>query len=237
MATTATAIAEGNVDQRIEVADRPSEIGEVATALNRAFDERQHSEERLRQFVADASHELRTPLTTIRGWAQLHLHGLARDPEMVERAMLRIEDEAARMHGMVEELLLLARLDQGRPLAVAPVDLGRLAQDAVADAHALDPSRPITIGEQGQACAHGDEDRLLQVLRNLLDNALRYTPPGTPISVTVRAPDSDHVQLDVTDEGPGMAPDTASRIFERFYRGDTSRTPGTGGTGLGLSIV
>ncbi|MGG2459230.1 ATP-binding protein [Streptomyces sp. RGM 3693] len=237
MATTATAIAEGNVDQRIEVADRPSEIGEVATALNRAFDERQHSEERLRQFVADASHELRTPLTTIRGWAQLHLHGLARDPELVERAMLRIEDEAARMHSMVEELLLLARLDQGRPLATAPVDLGRLAQDAVADAHALDPSRPITVEEQGEACAHGDEDRLLQVLRNLLDNALRYTPPGTPISVTVRAPDGDNVQLNVTDQGPGMAPDTARRIFERFYRGDASRTPGTGGTGLGLSIV
>ncbi|WP_310720744.1 sensor histidine kinase [Streptomyces lydicus] len=237
VAATATAIAEGNVDQRIEVADRPSEIGEVATALNRAFDERQHSEERLRQFVADASHELRTPLTTIRGWAQLHLHGLARDPELVERAMLRIEDEAARMHSMVEELLLLARLDQGRPLATAPVDLGRLARDAVADAHALDPGRPITVEEQGEACAHGDEDRLLQVLRNLLDNALRYTPPGTPVSVTVRAPDGARVQLDVTDQGPGMAPGTASRIFERFYRGDASRTPGTGGTGLGLSIV
>ncbi|MFJ9855222.1 sensor histidine kinase [Streptomyces sp. NPDC101150] len=237
MAATATAIAEGHVDQRIEVADRPSEIGEVATALNRAFDERQHSEERLRQFVADASHELRTPLTTIRGWAQLHLHGLARDPELVERAMLRIEDEAARMHSMVEEMLLLARLDQGRPLTAAPVDLGRLAQDAVADARALDPGRPVTVEERGEAFAHGDEDRLLQVLRNLLDNALRHTPPGTPISVTVCAPGADNVQLNVTDQGPGMAPDTADRIFERFYRGDASRTPGSGGTGLGLSIV
>ncbi|MFG2861190.1 ATP-binding protein [Streptomyces sioyaensis] len=237
VATTATAIAEGNVDQRIEVTSRHSEIGEVATALNRAFDERQHSEERLRQFVADASHELRTPLTTIRGWAQLHLHGLARDPELVERAMLRIEDEASRMHGMVEELLLLARLDQGRPLAAAPVDLGKLAQDAVADARAVDPGRPITIDEQGETFAHGDEDRLLQVLRNLLDNALRYTSPGTPISVTVHAPDDVHVELNVTDQGPGMDPDTAARIFERFYRGDASRTPGSGGTGLGLSIV
>ncbi|MFG2494537.1 sensor histidine kinase [Streptomyces caniferus] len=237
VATTATAIAEGKVDQRIEVTRRHSEIGEVATALNRAFDERQHSEERLRQFVADASHELRTPLTTIRGWAQLHLHGLARDPELVERAMLRIEDEAARMHSMVEELLLLARLDQGRPLAAAPVDLGKLVQDAVADARAVDPGRPVTVEEQGETFAHGDEDRLLQVLRNLLDNALRYTPPGTPISVTVRAPDDAHVELHVTDQGPGMDPDTAGRIFERFYRGDASRTPGTGGTGLGLSIV
>ncbi|MFJ9472907.1 sensor histidine kinase [Streptomyces caniferus] len=237
VATTATAIAEGEVDQRIEVTRRHSEIGEVATALNRAFDERQHSEERLRQFVADASHELRTPLTTIRGWAQLHLHGLARDPELVERAMLRIEDEAARMHSMVEELLLLARLDQGRPLAAAPVDLGKLAQDAVADARAVDPGRPVTVEEQGETFAHGDEDRLLQVLRNLLDNALRYTPPGTPISVTVRAPDGARVELHVTDQGPGMDPGTAGRIFERFYRGDASRTPGAGGTGLGLSIV
>ncbi|RXS69105.1 HAMP domain-containing histidine kinase [Streptomyces sp. TM32] len=237
MAATATAIAGGNVDQRIETAGRPSEVGEVATALNRAFDERQRSEERLRRFVADASHELRTPLTTIRGWAQLHLHGLARDPELVERAMLRIEDEAGRMHSMVEELLLLARLDQGRPLTAAPVDLGRLVRDAVADARALEPGRPITVEEQGEACAHGDEDRLLQVLRNLLDNALRYTPPGTPTSVRVRAPDGAHVELRVTDQGPGMDPDTAGRIFERFYRGDASRTPGSGGTGLGLSIV
>ncbi|WP_432002330.1 sensor histidine kinase [Streptomyces sioyaensis] len=237
MAATATAIAGGNVDQRIETAGGPSEVGEVATALNRAFDERQRSEERLRRFVADASHELRTPLTTIRGWAQLHLHGLARDPELVERAMLRIEDEAGRMHSMVEELLLLARLDQGRPLAAAPVDLGRLVRDAVADARALEPGRPITVEEQGEAFAHGDEDRLLQVLRNLLDNALRYTPPGTPTSVTVRTPDGAHVELHVTDQGPGMDPDTAGRIFERFYRGDASRTPGSGGTGLGLSIV
>ncbi|MBL1101065.1 sensor histidine kinase [Streptomyces coffeae] len=126
---------------------------------------------------------------------------------------------------------------EGRPLATTPVDLGKLAQDAVAHARALGPGRPITVEEQGEALASGDEDRLLQVLRNLLDNALLHTPPGTPISVAVRSLPDDNVELHVTDQGPGMAPDTACRIFERFYRGDESRTPGSGGTGLGLSIV
>lgn len=237
MAATATAVADGDIDQRIEVAHRHSEVGEVATALNRAFDERQRSEEQLRQFVANASHELRTPLTTIRGWAQLHLHGLAQDPALIERAMLRIEGEAARMHATVEELLLLARLDQGRPLADAPVNLGALADDAVTDARVRDPDRPVTVDVPDEVFARGDEDRLRQVLQNLLSNALRHTPPGTPVSVAARALPGDTVELTVSDEGPGMAPDTADRIFERFYRGAESRDPATGGTGLGLSIV
>ncbi|GAA5613964.1 sensor histidine kinase [Streptomyces platensis] len=237
MAATATAIAGGDLDQRIEVAQRHSEVGEVGTALNRAFDERQRSEEQLRQFVANASHELRTPLTTIRGWAQLHLHGLAQDPALIERAMLRIEGEATRMHTMVEELLLLARLDQGRPIAHAPVDLGALADDAVTDARVVDPGRPLTVEVPGEVFARGDEDRLRQVLQNLLSNALRHTPPDTPVSVTARALPDGTVQLAVTDQGPGMPPATAERIFERFYRGDESRNPTSGGTGLGLSIV
>lgn len=237
MAATATAIADGDLHQRIEVARPHSEIGEVGSALNRAFDARQRSEERLRQFVADASHELRTPLTTIRGWAQLHLHGLAQQPELAERAMLRIEEEAAQMHATVEELLLLAQLDQGRPLADIPVDLGGLATTAVADARALDPGRPITVDVQGEVFATGDEERLHQVLRNLLSNAQRHTPAGTPVAVAVRALPEDRVELAVTDHGPGMDPETARRIFERFYRGDDSRSPGTGGTGLGLAIV
>ncbi|WP_406478901.1 sensor histidine kinase [Streptomyces platensis] len=237
MATTATAIADGDIDQRIDVADRHSEVGEVGTALNRAFDERQRSEEQLRQFVANASHELRTPLTTIRGWAQLHLHGLAQDPALIERAMLRIEGEATRMHTMVEELLLLARLDQGRPIAHAPVDLGALADDAVTDARVVDPGRALTVEVPGEVFARGDEDRLRQVLQNLLSNALRHTPPGTPVSVTARALPGGTAQLAVTDQGPGMPPATAERIFERFYRGDESRNPTSGGTGLGLSIV
>ncbi|WP_405840652.1 HAMP domain-containing histidine kinase [Streptomyces platensis] len=237
MAATATAIAGGDLDQRIEVAQRHSEVGEVGTALNRAFDERQRSEEQLRQFVANASHELRTPLTTIRGWAQLHLHGLAQDPALIERAMLRIEGEATRMHTMVEELLLLARLDQGRPIAHAPVDLGALADDAVTDARVVDPGRPLTVEVPGEVFARGDEDRLRQVLQNLLSNALRHTPPDTPVSVTARALPDGTAQLAVTDQGPGMPPATAERIFERFYRGDESRNPTSGGTGLGLSIV
>lgn len=237
MAATATAIADGDIDQRIEVARPHSEVGEVGTALNRAFDERQRSEEQLRQFVANASHELRTPLTTIRGWAQLHLHGLAQDPALIERAMLRIEGEAARMHSMVEELLLLARLDQGRPIAHAPVNLGALADDAVTDARVVAPGRPITAEAPDEVFTRGDEDRLRQVLQNLLSNALRHTPPDTPVTVTARSLPDGTAELTVTDQGPGMPPATAERIFERFYRGDESRNPTSGGTGLGLSIV
>ncbi|WP_411137594.1 sensor histidine kinase [Streptomyces sp. C10] len=237
MAATATAIADGDIDQRIEVARPHSEVGEVGTALNRAFDERQRSEEQLRQFVANASHELRTPLTTIRGWAQLHLHGLAQDPALIERAMLRIEGEATRMHSMVEELLLLARLDQGRPIAHAPVNLGALADDAVTDARVVAPGRPITVEVPDEVFTSGDEDRLRQVLQNLLSNALRHTPPDTPVTVTARSLPDGTAELTVTDQGPGMPPATAERIFERFYRGDESRNPTSGGTGLGLSIV
>jgi two-component system, OmpR family, sensor kinase len=235
MATTATAIAAGNITQRIEITSNNSEIDEVGSALNRAFDARQRSDERLRQFVADASHELRTPLTSIRGWAQLHLHGMARDPVLVARAMQRIEEESLRMHSTVEELLQLARLDQGRPLDAAPVDLAGLAAHAVADARALAPDRSVTVDVPDEVFARGDADRLLQVLRNLLDNAVRYTPAGTPVSVAVRALPGAQVELTVTDQGPGMGPDTASKIFERFYRGNETRGPG--GSGLGLSIV
>lgn len=237
MATTAGAIAAGDIDQRIDVVEPRSEIGEVASALNQAFDARQRSEARVRQFLADASHELRTPLTSIRGWAQLHLHQLAQEPELVERAMQRIEEEAARIHTTVEELLLLAKMDQGLPPADLPVDLGRLATDVVHDARTLAPDRPVTVDVHGEVCVRGDEERLLQVLRNLLDNARRHTPAGTAVAVTVRSLPDDQVELTVTDHGPGMRPETARRIFERFYRGDSSRTPGTGGTGLGLAIV
>ncbi|MEU7641281.1 HAMP domain-containing sensor histidine kinase [Streptomyces sp. NPDC039016] len=151
--------------------------------------------------------------------------------------MQRIEGEAARMHTMVEDLFLLARLDQGRPLATEPVDLGHLAEDAATAARLLDPHRPITVHVQDQVFALGDEDRLRQVLSNLLNNALHHTPPGTPVSVTARPLPGNTAELTVNDQGPGMTPDTASRIFERFYRADEARTPTSGGTGLGLSIV
>ncbi|AHI01423.1 sensor histidine kinase [Kutzneria albida] len=235
MAATASGIAAGDLSQRMEVADVTTEIGQVATALNEAFDARSRSEERLRQFVADASHELRTPLTTIRGWAELHQHGLA-DEQLTARAMSRIQHEATRMQATVGELLLLAELDQGRRLAREPVDLGALAVDAVADARAVDQQRRVEAELHGEMTVLGDENRLREVVQNLVGNALNHTPSDTSVRVSVRGQDGA-VELVVADEGPGMDPDTAARAFERFFRGDQSRSPGTAGSGLGLSIV
>ncbi|MBP2476637.1 two-component system OmpR family sensor kinase [Crossiella equi] len=235
MAANATAIAAGDHTRRIGVTGGNTEVDQLAHAVNLAFDARQRSEERLRSFIADASHELRTPLTTIRGWADLYLQGVD-DPQVVELAMTRIEDEATRMHSLVEELLLLARLDEGRPLERQPVDLAQLAADAVADADVVDGEREITLAvgtEDAVVC--GDPNRLRQVLRNLLGNALQHTPAGSPVHVGVRAVGANGVGVVVADEGPGLSPDALGRVFERFYRGDASR--GRGGAGLGLSIV
>ncbi|MCO1578089.1 HAMP domain-containing histidine kinase [Crossiella sp. SN42] len=235
MAANATAIAAGDHTRRIGVTGGNTEVDQLAHAVNLAFDARQRSEERLRSFVADASHELRTPLTTIRGWADLYLQGVD-DPQVVELAMTRIEDEATRMHSLVEELLLLARLDQGRPLLAEPVDLAALAADAVADARVVDPEREINLVISTiDAVVRGDANRLRQVLRNLLGNALQHTPAGSPVHVSVRAVGDKGVGVVVADEGPGLSPDQLGRVFERFYRGDSSR--GRGGAGLGLSIV
>jgi two-component system OmpR family sensor kinase len=203
------------------------------------------SEERMRRFVADASHELRTPLTAIRGFAELYRQGAVSDEAEIARLMRRIEDEAKRMGLLVDDLLLLARLDQERPLARAPVDLLALAGDAVHDTRALAPDRPVRL-EVGATdpppVVIGDEARLRQVLTNLLANAVRHTPPGTPVTVTVGTGPSARtgaraVILTVADEGPGLAPDAAARVFERFYRADAARNRRDGGTGLGLAIV
>ncbi|GAA2790340.1 sensor histidine kinase [Crossiella cryophila] len=235
MAANATAIAAGDHSRRIGVTGGNTEVDQLAHAVNLAFDARQRSEERLRSFIADASHELRTPLTTIRGWADLYLQGVD-DPQVVELAMTRIEDEATRMHSLVEELLLLARLDQGRPLVAEPVDLGVLAGDAVADAMVVDGEREITLAiTTVNAVVRGDANRLRQVLRNLIGNALQHTPAGSPVHVAVRGVGAGGVGVVVADEGPGLSPDQLGRVFERFYRGDSSR--GRGGAGLGLSIV
>jgi two-component system OmpR family sensor kinase len=235
MADTANAIASGETDQRLATSARHTEIDDLGRALNRAFDARRRSEDKLRRFVADASHELRTPLTTIRGWAQLQLHGLIVDRATIEQGTRRIEKEAARMHRMVEDLLLLARLDQDRPLATAPVDLSRLAEDAVADLRAAHPGRRATVDAPDRLFTEGDDDRLAQMLGNLLANAVQHTPPETSIRVTVRDAPPDRVALVVADDGPGMSPATRDRAFERFYRDEGARRGA--GAGLGLSIV
>ncbi|HWS45094.1 MAG TPA: HAMP domain-containing sensor histidine kinase [Acidimicrobiia bacterium] len=243
MEETAGAIAAGDLSRRVEVVDEHTEVGRLGIALNEmlhqietAFDERAASEARLRRFVADASHELRTPLTSIRGYAELFRRGAADRPEDLAKAMRRIEEEADRMGVLVDDLLLLARLDQGRPLELQPVDLTRLATDAVDDARAISPARPFDLSSDGTVVVAGDEVRLRQVLANLLQNANRYTPPDTPVHVRVGTA-GDDAFIEVADEGPGMSEDDARRAFERFWRADPSRTRASGGAGLGLSIV
>ena len=240
---TAGAIAGGDLSQRVERAEPETEVGRLGLALNAmlgqiegAFEEKAASERRLRQFVADASHELRTPLTSIRGYAELFRRGADQDPDHLATAMRRIEEEGRRMGLLVEDLLLLARLDQGRPLEREPVDLSRIAADAVADASAVDPERPVDLADGDAVTVTGDEARLRQVVANLLANARQHTPAGTPVRVRVAVEDG-HAVLEVADEGPGFAPEEAERVFERFYRADASRARASGGTGLGLSIV
>lgn len=304
---TAGAIAAGDLSQRIERQDSETEVGRLGLALNTmmgqieaAFVAGQASEDRLRRFVADASHELRTPLTSIRGYAELFRRGAWARPDDLRTAMRRIEEESIRMGGLVEDMLLLARLDQHRPLESSEVDLAVIAADAVADARATDPQRPISLRIGGPVPVLGDEARLRQVAANLLANARDHTPPGTAVLVSAgveRAPaapvgampppgegfrsaNGSHTSegfrtvsgsdtadelrseegagtdearasgesvpewiavLEIADRGPGLAPETASRVFERFYRVDSSRSRGSlgtgGGSGLGLSIV
>ncbi|HVX21184.1 MAG TPA: HAMP domain-containing sensor histidine kinase [Acidimicrobiales bacterium] len=241
MTRTAGAIASGDLTRRVDPAGDDSEVGRLGTALNgmltqieTAFVEKSRSEARLRQFVADASHELRTPLTSIRGYAELLRKGAFSDEDGRQRALARVEHEAARMGGLVDDLLLLARLDQGRQLQHVPVDLRRICRDAVFDAQAADPDRPIDLVAPSPVVVAGDRDRLAQVAHNLVRNALSHTPPGTPVRVEVAAAGPWGL-LRVTDEGPGLDPAQAARVFDRFYRGDAARTGQ--GTGLGLSIV
>ncbi len=254
---TARAIAAGDLSRRVPEGNERTEVGRLATSLNgmlsrieTAFRAQQASEEqargsenRMRRFVADASHELRTPLTSIRGFAELYRQGAVGSDEEVRRLMERIEAEGARMGLLVEDLLLLARLDQQRPLVFAPVDLAGIAGDAVHDAKAVQPDRPIVLHLDESLTdvpvVRGDEGRLRQVVGNLVTNALTHTPAGTRVTVTVaQAPDDDDVLvLRVADDGPGMEAADAERAFERFYRADASRNRSAGGTGLGLAIV
>jgi len=227
------------------VAQEASQAAVASAATARTSQSRAvRSEERMRQFVADASHELRTPLTTIRGFAELYRQGAAAEPVQVQALIRRIEDEAARMGLLVEDLLLLARLDEQRPVLRTPVDLRVVAGDAVGAARVLAPERHITLdiaGGTGGLAVLGDEPRLRQVVGNLMTNAVRHTPAGTPVSLRL-ARDGDEVVVEVSDTGPGLAPEQAERVFERFYRADAARTrrgggEATSGTGLGLAIV
>jgi len=240
---TAGAIAAGDLSRRIEPTDPHTEVGRLGISLNemlgqieRAFSDKEASEDRLRRFLADASHELRTPLTSIRGYAELFRRGADARPDDLAKAMARIEEEAGRMGVLVDDLLLLARLDQGRPLEREPVDLAAIAADAVADARAVDPDRPIELDATDAVAVLGDETRLRQVAANLVGNALAHTPRGTPVrvSATVR---EGYAVLEVADEGPGIDSHEVERVFDRFHRAGTARAEGTEGAGLGLSIA
>ncbi|RAU89987.1 two-component sensor histidine kinase [Mycobacterium colombiense] len=247
---TAAAIASGQLDRRVPERDPRTEVGRLSLALNGMLAQIQQalassessaekargSEDRMRRFITDASHELRTPLTTIRGFAELYRQGATRDVAML---LSRIESEASRMGLLVDDLLLLARLDVQRPLEHHRVDLLALASDAVHDGQAMDPKRTITmevLDGPGTPEVLGDEARIRQVLSNLIANALQHTPESADVTVRVGTDGADAV-LEVVDQGPGMNQEDASRVFERFYRTDSSRARASGGTGLGLSIV
>ncbi len=243
---TAEAIAAGDLSRRVPLRHRRTEMGRLGRSINgmltqieTAFREREASQERMRRFMADASHELRTPLTSIRGFAELYRQQNSQDPVVLLR---RIEDQAVRMGLLVDDLLLLARLDQQRPLERRPVDVLSLAAGAVLDAQTLAPDREIDLlrldDSDEPVRVLGDEARLRQVVGNLVSNALRHTPKGTAFRVGVGIVSGSQALIEVADDGPGLAPGDAERVFERFYRADPSRSRSdAGGTGLGLSIA
>ncbi|WP_406041280.1 HAMP domain-containing histidine kinase [Micromonospora sp. NBC_00898] len=228
-----------------EAAARSAEVSarDAAAAAQASEARARRSEERMRQFIADASHELRTPLTTIRGFAELYRQGAARQPEQTAGLLRRIEDEAARMGLLVEDLLLLARMDRERPITLAPVELPVLASDAVQAARVVAPDRRIELDIEpgaGALVVHGDDARLRQVIGNLMANALTHTPPDASVTLRLRTEPGNLAVVEVADTGPGLTPEQAERVFERFYRADAARTRRAGGatsTGLGLAIV
>jgi two-component system OmpR family sensor kinase len=239
---TAAGIAAGDLTQRVERAEDRTEVGRLGLALNTmlgqiesAFKARAASEEKLRRFVADASHELRTPLAAVRAYSDLFKRGADKRPEDLERAMTGISRESVRMTLLVEDLLLLARLDEGRPLERERVQLEEVVHEAVETARTVDPDRVIELNAE-QAVVLGDEHRLRQMVDNLLSNTRAHTPTDAPVSVSVAKLNGNAV-VSVQDSGPGMTGDEQGRVFERFYRVDPSRSRASGGVGLGLSIV
>jgi len=250
MTGTAERISAGDLTSRVGVRDDGSEVGRLGGAFDAMLDQiqsafesqraalaaKERSETQLRQFVADASHELRTPLTAVRGYAELYRAGGLSEEAALEQAMARIGTESRRMAALVEDLLLLARLDQGRPLRHEPVVLTELVHDALNDARAVEPERPVTAHVEAGVIVNGDEDRLRQVIGNLFTNVRVHTPADSPVDVSVAARDGVSV-LSVADHGPGVDPGHVEHIFDRFYRADTGRSRDRGGAGLGLSIA
>ncbi|HXM71017.1 MAG TPA: ATP-binding protein, partial [Thermoanaerobaculia bacterium] len=232
-----------DLTKRVEPATPMTEIGQLGLALNSmlnqieaAFAERTESNNRLRRFIADASHELRTPLTSIRGYSEMLRRGANESPSDAELARRRIEEESVRMSTLVDDMLLIARLDQGRPLERKPVDLQAIAADAAADARAVAPQRQITLTAPGPVVVEGDDLRLRQVVGNLVRNALVHTPQQTAVEIGVSTQNGTG-RMSVVDHGPGLQAKEMDRIFEPFYRADPSRSRDSGGAGLGLSIV
>ncbi len=243
MVDTATAIAAGDLTRRIPERDPSTELGRLGAAFNDmvaqlegAIGEERAAQDRLNQFVADASHELRTPLATLQGYAELYRKGALGDPEELANAMGRIRKESGRMQRLVDDLLLLARLDRGNSLETAPVDIAAVLRDAIADGHAIEPGRLVSFDGPRQVMVVGDEQRLTQVVANLLANTRAHTPAGTAVDVSVRR-DNGRVIVDVVDDGPGIPEGDLGKLFDRFHRADPSRVRRTGGSGLGLAIV
>jgi two-component system OmpR family sensor kinase len=232
----ADAISAGDRNRRLPKYPEGTEAAHLAAAFNSMLDQKEAADERLRQFVADASHELRTPLTSIRGYVELYHRGGLNEQDRLDDAMRRVSGEAERMGALVDDLLLLSKLDRGLPLDMANVDLVSLLEDAAADARAVQPGRVVEVHVQRPLGCTGDPLRLHQVVAAIVANALVYTPVDTPIELL----GSQHeaaLLVEIVDHGAGMDDDTAGHVFERFFRGDASRARSTGGSGLGLSIA
>jgi two-component system OmpR family sensor kinase len=239
---TAATIAAGDLTQRVQREDDRTEVGRLGLALNAmlgqietAFRAREASERKLRRFVADASHELRTPLAAVRAYAELFTRGAAERPADLERSMRGITRESERMSLLVDDLLLLARLDEGRPLDRDPVDLRAVVAEAVDTARMVEPSRRIT-SELAEATVTGDRDRLRQIVDNLLANVRAHAGDAATVDVSLSRVNGI-ARISVHDSGPGIEQDQLAHVFERFYRADASRARASGGVGLGLSIV
>lgn len=232
----AEAITAGGPPHRVQTGDPATEAGGLAVAFNAMVEATLASQERLRRFVADASHELRTPLTTLRGYSSLYAQGALAEPDQVADAMRRINAEAARMSRLVDGLLDLAALDDGRALPRARLDLGTVLADIAADLRAVEPGRPITVTAGDGLEVVGNEDRLRQAVAALAGNACRYSPADAEV-VLRAAPVAGGIRVEVIDQGPGLPPEVLPRVFDRFFRVDAAQTPGARGSGLGLAIV